>query len=359
MNNKAQGIRHKAQSEKIIIAVLSSILCILLLSGCTKEDKVFKKTRTEMFTTVTITVVSDSDKKAEEAIDAGFAEIRRIGELINYFSPDSELTAVNRSAGKGPVKVSRETLDTIMKAIHTADVTGGAFNPTIGPVIKLWGFSKKESERFVPSRDSVSAALRFVDYKKVKINEAASEVYLEDAGMELDLGGIAKGYGADKAIEVIRAKGIKAALVAIAGDIRGYGMRPDGQPWRVGVQNPRSKADKKSPDDDILTALYLTDQAISTSGDYERFFTEDGKRYHHIIDPKTGFPSESQAISVSVIAPEGYISDGISTGVFVLGSQKGIALLESMGLEGIIVDADMKAYITKGLKGIVEMPGMQ
>ncbi|MBI4824904.1 MAG: FAD:protein FMN transferase [Nitrospirae bacterium] len=349
-------------------AFMFVVFSILLLTGCTKEERVFKKTRTEMFTTVTITVVSDSDKKAEEAIDAGFAEIKRIGELINYYSPDSELTAINRAAGKNPVKVSKDTLDNIMKAIHISDVTAGAFDPAIGPVIKLWGFSKDPSKRFVPDKDAVSNALRLIDYKKVKINEATSEVYLEDAGMELDLGGIAKGYGADKAIEVIKAKGITAALVAIAGDIKGYGRRPDGQSWRVGVQNPRPKTDKKSPtltkggeggfDDDILTALYLTDQAVSTSGDYERFFTQDGKRYHHIIDPKTGFPSESQAISVSVIAPQGYISDGISTGVFVLGSQKGIALLESMGLEGIIVDADMKVFITKGLKGKVEIPGM-
>ncbi|MDO8283321.1 MAG: FAD:protein FMN transferase [Thermodesulfovibrionia bacterium] len=343
--------------RKTFIFVLFSVF---LLVGCTKEEKVFKKTRTEMFTTVTITVVSDSDKKAEEAINAGFAEIKRIGELINYFSPDSELTAINRAAGKNPVKVSKDTLDTIKKAIHISDLTDGAFDPAIGPVIKLWGFSKDPSKRFVPAKDAVSNALRLIDYKKVKINEATSEVYLEDAGMELDLGGIAKGYGADKAIEVIKAKGIKAALVAIAGDIKGYGRRPDGQPWRVGVQNPRPKSDKKTSDsdDDILTALYLIDQAVSTSGDYERFFTQDGKRYHHIIDPKTGFPSESQAISVSVIAPQGYISDGISTGVFVLGSQKGIALLESMGLEGIIVDADMKIFITKGLKGKVEIPGM-
>ncbi len=332
------------------------MLCLFLLSGCTKEERVFKKTRDVMYTLVTITVVSDSPEDAEEAINAGFDEIKRLEELINYYSPDSELSAVNRSSGKKPVKVSKDTIDMIRRALEISEFTGGAFNPAIGPVIKLWGFSKDESERRVPAKDAVSNALDLVDYKKVKIDMAGSEIFLEEEGMELDLGGIAKGYAADKAVEVLRSKGIKAALVAIAGDIRGYGSRPDGQPWRVGVQNPRPKAEKSGPGEDILTALYLEDEAVSTSGDYERFFTEDGKRYHHIIDPRTGFPAESQTISVSVIAPQGYMTDGISTGVFVLGSSRGIELLGSMGLEGIIVDADRRIYITKGLKGKVEIP---
>ncbi|MBI4843016.1 MAG: FAD:protein FMN transferase [Nitrospirae bacterium] len=365
MKKKAVGSRHSA-FRFILSAILYALSAILLFSGCQKQDRLFKKERNLMHTFVTITVVSNSEKEAEKAIDAGFDEIKRLEGLLNYFSPESELSAINRAAGKSPVKVSPSTLDAIRKALYISGITGGAFDPAIGPVIKLWKFSEPDTEHVIPSKDVIANALKVIDYKKIKINEAASEIYLEAEGMELDLGGIAKGYAADKAIDVIKAKGIKAALVAIAGDIRGYGLKPDGEAWRVGVQNPRPKYDKEPPSlkkggegespDEILTSLYLADKAISTSGDYERFFTKEGKRYHHIIDPRTGYPSDSKLISVSVIAPHGYVSDGISTGIFVLGAQKGIALLEFMGLDGIMVDSDMKVYLTRGLKGKVEIP---
>ena len=175
--------------------------------------------------------------------------------------------------------------------------------------------------------------------------------------MMLDLGGITKGYAADVAIEAIKSKGVKAALVAIAGDIKGFGLKPGSHPWKVGVQNPRptdDKSKKEEDDDDIFASLYLENKAISTSGDYQRFFIKDGKRYHHILDPRIGY-SPSDVISVSVIAPEGYMADGLSTGIFILGRERGIKLLESMGLDGIIVDADRKIFLTKNLEGKINI----
>jgi thiamine biosynthesis lipoprotein len=164
--------------------------------------------------------------------------------------------------------------------------------------------------------------------------------------MLLDLGGIAKGYAVDKAIESIKRKGIKAALVSIAGDIRAFGMKPGSKPWKVGIQNPRGE--------DVFVSLYLEDKAISTSGDYQRYFIKDGRRYHHILNPDTGYPA-SGVISVSVIAPEGYLADGLSTGVFVIGPEKGIRLLESLGVDGIIVDSNKKVFITDSLKGKINI----
>ncbi len=360
MRKLPQVSNHKFQNCKSIVTyilcAISFVLMAISVSGCTKKERIYKESRTAMYTTCTITVLSHSPDKAKEAIDAGFAEIKRLEALLNYYSTDSEITAINNNAGKSPVKVSKETLDIIAKALAIAEATGGAFNPTIGPVMKLWEFSRQEPEHPIPSGQIISETLKLVDYSRININEVDSEIFLMDEGMEIDLGGIAKGYAADKAIWTIRAAGISSALVSIAGDIKGTGLKIDNKPWRVGVQDPRSKSSESQEKEyKIITTINLSDKAISTSGDYQRFFFKDGKRYHHIIDPRTGYPTESSLISVSVMASEGYMADGLSTGIFILGPERGIVLLESMHLDGIIVDKDKKVYITENLRGEINI----
>ena len=366
------------------IPSLFTVYCSLFFIGCAEKEKMYKESRIVMDTFCTITVVSPSRKEAKEAIEAGFTEIKRLEQLLNFFSGDSEVTALNRASGRELVKVSRDTLYVIKKAVEIANYTDGAFDPTIGPLMRLWGFSNQNPNPSIPLEDKIKGALRFVDYKKIKINDMGSQIFLEEKDMEIDLGGIAKGYAADRAIEAIKAKGIKAALVAIAGDIKTFGLKPDLQPWKIGIQNPRPKTGKDedrippSPpfakggiggitakvmtrrggegglSEDIFASLYIKDKAISTSGDYQRFFIENGKRYHHILNPGTGYPAAG-VISVSIIAPEGYMADGLSTGIFVLGPDKGIRLLESMGIDGIIIDANKKIFFTKNLKGKINI----
>ncbi len=335
------------------LGLLLLVLCLSLLpSGCIKQDRLYRESRVVMDTITTITVVSPSEEEALRAIDAGFNEIERLEHLLNYFSPESEISRINRSSGIRPVKVSRETIEIIKKAIEISEATGGAFNPAIGPVIRLWGFSRQDRAETIPSEEAIREALRLIDYRKIRINEEDSEVYLEVRGMELDLGGIAKGYAADRAIEVIKGMGIKAALVAVAGDIRGFGLRPNGQPWHIGIQDPRPPDDNP---DSVFATLYLRDMAISTSGDYQRFFIKDGKRYHHIIDPKTGYPSESSIISASVIADRGFMTDGLSTAMFIFPPERAITLLESLGVDGVIVDINKRVYLTEGLEGKIKI----
>lgn len=308
-----------------------------------------------MDTFCAITVVTSSRTEAEEAIDAGFAEIQKLETLLNYFSPDSEITALNRASGTKPVKVSNETLEIVQKAVAVSEMSGGAFDPSIAPLIRLWNFSKSKSEQAIPAPDEIRHALTLVDFTKISINEEKSEIFLEEQGMELDLGGIAKGYAADKAVHAIKAKGIESALVAIAGDIRGFGLNASRRPWRVGIQNPRPEADSEKPWEDVFASLGLDNSAISTSGDYQRFFMHNGIRYHHILDSKTGYSSVSGLISASVIAPEGYLADGLSTAVFVLGVDKGMKLLESKGFDAVLVDADRKIHITNNLRGKLDI----
>lgn len=334
---------------------LNSLLLTLLLSGCTREEMMFKESRVLMDTYCTITVVSSSKESAREAIDAGFGEIKKLELLLNYYSDDSELTSINRAAGIRPVKVSKETLEILEKTSDIYEITDGSFDPSIAPLIKLWDFSRSNAEHKIPSRKYVEEAIRLVDYRKVAINHAASEVMLKDKGMELDLGGIAKGFGADKAVAAIKAKGIKAALVAIAGDIRGYGLSTSGNAWKVGIQNPRPDAVSEKPWEDIFASLALDNSAISTSGDYQRFFIQDGKRYHHILSTETGFPADSNLVSVSVITPEGYISDSLSTAIFILGADKGLSLLKSKGYDGVLVTKDKKVLITNNMKDKIDI----
>ncbi|MBI5025372.1 MAG: FAD:protein FMN transferase [Nitrospirae bacterium] len=349
---------------RLVYCLLFAIYCSLLLSGCSVEkEKTYRQTEIAMDTDVTVTVVSPSERKAKDAVEAAFAEIKRLDKLLNYFSQDSELSAINRASGVNPVKVSPETLEVIKKAVDVARLTGGAFEPTIGPVMKLWNFELKT----IPDRKEIKNALALVDYRKVKINESTSEIFLEKRGMELDLGGIAKGYAADRALEAIKAKGIKAALIAIAGDIKGFGLNHDGIPWKVGLQNPRpakNSVGSQMPGDremltppsagDIMASFYLKDRAVSTSGDYQRFFIKDKERYHHILNPETGQPAKG-LISVTVIASDGYMADAISTGVLVLGPERGMKLLESLGLGGIMVDSNNKISMTGDIKGEVKI----
>ncbi len=348
-------IRKKTPLRFFVLFTLLTSLFILVFSGCTREELMFKESRVLMDTYCTITVVGSSKEKAREAIDAGFDEIKKLEVLLNYFSEDSEITSINRAAGIGPVKVSKETLEILEKTSEIFKITEGSFDPTIAPVIKHWKFSKGKSEQSVPSRNDVEQALKLVDYRKVEIDSAASEIMLKEKGMELDLGGIAKGYGADKAIKAIKAKNIKAALVAIAGDIRGYGLSTSGNPWKVGVQNPRPDTVSDKPWEDIFASLELKDSAISTSGDYQRFFIQDGKRFHHILSTKTGSPAETDLVSVSVIAPEGYLSDSLSTAVFILGADKGLSLLKSKGYDGVLVTKDRKVLITDNMKDKIKI----
>ncbi|MCL5022401.1 MAG: FAD:protein FMN transferase [Nitrospirae bacterium] len=298
-----------------------------------------------MDTVVTITVVSDSEEKAAKAIDKAFGEIGRLDLLLNFFSDKSELAMINRSAGAPPVRVSPETLEVIGKALCASEKTGGAFDATIGAESSLWDFFQKKK----PDDETIRQRRGLVNYRWITLAKGESAAGLEKKGMLMDLGAIAKGYAADKAVEELKKNGVRAGLVAVAGDIRAFGLKPDGKPWKVGIRNPR----QQGKDDEILATIALKDMAISTSGDYERYFLLDGKRYHHILDPKTGYPAEG-CRSVTVMAPDAASTDSFSTAAFVLGPQKGIEVLERMGFEGIIVDNSGKVRLTPGLKDRIE-----
>jgi thiamine biosynthesis lipoprotein len=329
--------------KKRILAIALAV--VLLAVSCNRGGPgIYRKTKPLMDTLVTVTVVADSDKKADTAIEKAFSVIERFGDTIDFFKETSELSAINRNAGIRPVRVSPLTLDVIKEALFVARKSGGAFDPTIGPEIELWDFAKK----IKPSDEAIKETLPLVGYQKVIIDPNNSTVFLSKKGMKMDLGGIAKGYAADLAVDELKRDGITAGIVANAGDIKTFGLKPDGTAWNVGIRNPRQKGES----DDLLAKVRLTGRAISTSGDYERFFIMNGKRYHHILDPRTGYPA-GLSMSVTVVADKGMYTDAFATAFFVLGPEKGMKLLEEMGMDGIIVDASGGVHTTPGIRRIV------
>ncbi|MEW6109851.1 MAG: FAD:protein FMN transferase [Nitrospirota bacterium] len=311
------------------------------LSCSANKQATYRKSKTLMDTFVTITVVSDSKEKAETSIDNAFTVMERFGNRINFFSEESELSLINKNAGVKEVKVSPETLDLIENAVYVSEKSGGAFDPTIGPLIKLWDFYKK----IKPSYTEISGVLHLVNYKNIVIDRNGSTVFLKRKGMLLDLGGIAKGYAADMAVADLKRNGIQAGIVAIAGDIKTFGAKPDGNPWNIGIRNPR----QKSESDEVIAKIKLSDMAISTSGDYERYFLQDGKRYHHLLVPRTGRPADC-CRSVSIIADKGAFADAFSTAVFILGPEKGLELVQKLGMDAVIIDNNGRILTTQNIK---------
>ncbi len=317
------------------------------LPSCNQgKMRIHKKSKILMDTVVTITVVSDSESKADESINAAFKELERLDHLLNFFSKESEISRINSLAGIKPARVSKDTYELVKKAIEIAETSDGAYDPTIGPVMTLWDFHKKMK----PSDEDIQKRLPLINYKNVILNKADSSIMLAVKGMLLDPGGIAKGFAADRAVEVLKNNGITAGIVAIAGDIKVIGSKPDRTRWKVGIRAPRGDRN------DLSAVLRLKDMAVSTSGDYERFFIKDGIRYHHLLDPKTGYPVRDFQ-SISIVSKEGILSDAMSTAIFILRKEKGEALIKKLSLKAFIVYENGKISISDNLRGLIEAKG--
>ena len=322
------------------------MLCLILFlaPSCNfNGKKMYRETRVDLYTVVSITVYADTEQQAATAIENTFTELERLGKLFNFYSDHSEVSMINRSAGIQPVKVSKDTLEIIKKALYVSKSTDGAFDITIGPIVKLWDFEKQ----ILPDEEAIKARLHLVNYRNVVIDELRSTVFLKEKGMEIDLGGIEKGYAADRAVEILKGNGITAGIIAVGGEVKPFGSKPDGSAWKVGIRNP----DRNSRKDDVYAIVRLAGRAISTSGGYEKFFVKDGKTYHHILNPATGYPAY-ECQSVSIIAKDA--PDGFPTGIFVLGPKKGMEVIKKLGLDAVIIDKEGNVYVTDGIKKTLE-----
>ncbi len=270
-------------------------------------------------------------KKAE-------TEINRLDALFAKTNEKSDIYRINHGETEN---ISAETLDLVSSALETGKSTNGAFDITVAPVTEEWGFTDEQYR--VPTAEEIAAALEKVGYDRVKIKDNTIE---KPDDMLIDLGGIAKGYTSDRVIDIFRQNGINSAIVSLGGNVQTLGTKPDGSKWKIGIQNP--EADEEHP---FIGVLAVNEKAVITSGGYQRFFEQDGKIYHHIIDPKTGCPAESGVISATIVANSGRLADGLSTALYVMGLEKAKEYQKSsQNFDFIIQTSDKKIYITKGLK---------
>lgn len=323
--------------------ILFLSLCIFsLMSSSVSEagEAIYKKSQRLMGTEMEITVVSADEKKAHKAIDAAFEEISRIERMMSAYISGSQISMINKSAGEKPVKSDAELIGLVKRAVEYAGMTDGGFNIAVGPLIRLWKIADGGD---IPDKDEINRAQGLINYKDIIIDEKQGTIFLRKKGMSIDLGGIAKGYASDRAKAVLKQQGVTSGIAAVAGDINAFGRKVDGSKWRIGIEHPRKKGA-------FIGVIELQDEAVSTSGDYERFFIKDGRRYHHIIDPKTGEPSD-KCQSATVIAKEGTATDALSTGIFIMGPEKGMALVDRLkDVEAVIVDAKGNVKVSSGLK---------
>jgi thiamine biosynthesis lipoprotein len=297
-----------------------------------------------MGTIVEVTLVGpgDSSKKMAEAV---FDELKRV-ESLTSFHTESALSRLNNAAGTGPVRADTGLLAIMAEALRIAGQTNGAFDPTVGPLTRIWNFSGP-GEPKLPAQAEIASALGKTGWKKVKVDAETGSITLPEPGMSLDLGGIAKGYALDRVREVLQRSGACAALVNAGGDILVVGEKEPGKPWRIGVQDPRNNRG-------MVAVASLKDKIIVTSGDYQRFFIKNGRRYHHILDPQTGYPTEGLR-SVTIVASEGITADAIATAIFPLGLEEGLRYIESIpGVAGLLIDSGGRLHFSSTARSLLE-----
>ena len=295
-----------------------------------------------MGTTIRVEIWHPEKELRQQGISAVFNVMDQVNRLMSPYIEDSQLSRINKFAHKEPIEVSHDLFSVIQKSLEVSKLTQGAFDITYASVGHLYNYR----EKIKPTEDEISQAKELINYKNVILDKKNQTVYFMKQGIKIDLGGIAKGFAVDKAIEKLVDLGIEHALVSAGGDTRILGDRR-GRPWLVGIRDP----DKK---EEAVAMLPLQDEALSTSGDYERFFIEDGVRYHHIINPGTG-KSAGKLRSVSILGVDATTTDALSTSIFILGVEKGLRLLDDLeGVEGVLIDHKGRRYYSNGLKQNVD-----
>ncbi len=305
------------------------------------EDILIKRSQYLMGTLVFVTGVAPEENVAKQAVAAGLAEIRRIEHLMSTWIPDSELSKVNAAAGKYAVQVGPENMEVLKASLRMAALSEGGFNIAVGPAVDSWNVSQ---EGRIPKQKELDGVRPFTLLENIVLDEQTGTVFLKQAGMKIDVGGIGKGYTADLVVEVMQKAGATAGVVALSGDIKTFGRLPDQERFVFGIQHPRKEQGH------ILGRIELENEAVSTAGDYQRFIMKDGIRYHHILDPATLQPARG-CQSVTIIAKDGVMADGLDTGIFVMGPKRGMTLIEALpDVEGVIVDEQGRIHISSGLQ---------
>lgn len=285
-----------------------------------------------------LSVVAEEEKWAEDRIMAGVREIQRIERLLTTYDGNSETSLINAHAGSTPVEVSRETFDLIERSIRISHITQGAFDITYGSVDRrLWNFDTTMQQ--LPDEETARRMVRLINFRNIILDKEKCTVLLKEKGMRIGFGGIGKGYAAERAKAVMQQLGVVSGVVNASGDLTAWGHQPDGKPWTIGIVNPNAAGD-------IFSWLDVTDMALATSGNYEKYVIIDGKRYSHTIDPRTGLPVTGIK-SVTILCPNAEIADAMATPVMIMGIRAGLDMINQIkDIEAILIDDNDRIYTT-------------
>ena len=289
-----------------------------------------------------ISAVSDDETWAMERINAGVREIQRIEKLLTTFNEESETSLINRYAGMAPVQVSRETFDIIERSLRISRLTQGSFDISYGSIDKrLWNFDTNMKE--LPDKATAKKMVRLINYRNIILDDENCTVFLKEKGMRIGFGGIGKGYAAERARYIMKSMGVESGIVNASGDLTTWGLQPNGKPWTIGIVNPNSSHE-------LFSYLDVTDMAVATSGNYEKYAIINGKKYSHTIDPRTGLPV-SGIKSVTIITLNAEIADAMATPVMIMGIKTGLDLINQMkDIEAIVIDDNNKVYASNNIR---------
>jgi len=345
--NAARSISTHCRAARLFPSRLAfaAVAAVALASSC--SGKPMDRSDLVLGTVCSVRIL---DGGSEKALDAAFARLREIEATMSANADGTIVAAINAAAGKAPVPAPADVRYVTGKALWYATLSRGAFDPTIGPIVKLWNIGL-DGER-IPSPEEIKAALPLVAAGAVRIDDAAGTIFLPRAGMLLDLGAIAKGYAADEVARVLLEKRVKAAVIDLGGNVKVIGKKPDGSKWRIGIQNPFDERGEH-----IGIATLEGGATVVTSGVYERYFIgDDGTHYHHIFDTKTGYPVRNGLVSVTIISSSSIDADGLSTTLFSLGLRDGMALAESLEhVEAVFIDEDKNVYMSSGAAAVFKL----
>lgn len=340
-------LRKRRKISIIIICIIA-----LLLSSCSTNSastpvptpsgaaEPISKSDFLLGTVVEITLY---DKQDETIIDNAFKRISEIEAKMTINNAEtSEIIALNNAAGVKPVKVSPDTFDVLERGRYYSEATKGRFDITVGSIVKLWNIGTEYAA--VPDPTILEQKRELINYNKLILDRQNLTAYLEDKGMQVDLGAIAKGYAADEVAKVLVENGVKHAIINLGGNVLTVGGNMQDKPWKIGIQDPFN------PRGDYIGVVTVQDETVVTSGTYERYFEKDGKKYHHILDPRTGYPADNDIASVSVITKKSVDGDGNSTSLLLLGLDEGLKFVEQEGFDAIFITYDKKVYVTPNIK---------
>ena len=318
----------------------AAIGCLLTMQACAAPSVPVTQTRELPFAHCVLTLY---DHAADATFAACFGRIETILNKFNMYNADSEISAVNKAAGTGAVPVSDDFCEVLRQGLSLSNLTDGLFDPTVGPLVKLWKVGSDKPR--IPKPNEIRSALRLIGWRDVVLDEKAKTVALRRAGMTLDFGALLKGYSAVETGRLLSARGVKSAIVDIGGSVLALGSRPDGTPWRIGIQKPGA------PHGTLLGEVEVRDEVVNTSGAYEQFFIQNGRRYQHIMDPRTGYPVDNGVEAVTVISDRFHNADGPTLAILASGVEAGLALAKRLGIDVVIVGSDRIMHMTPEASG--------